>query len=269
MAPPGLGVHAPPGLTSRPRNASGPAPGYRSARRLLTEEVAIVLSLSLLASAVFAILDLLSAPIAGQTRVLFRQDVELATHLASIVFGLAPVALVLHLVRRSGDGFASIGLGSPRFPGDIGWGTLAGVAVSAVGLVLYVVSVELGVNRFVVPVPPLGHWWTVPILLLGALRAALLEEVIVVGYLMRRLEQLAWTRAAVLGTSAILRGAYHLYQGWGGFVGNVALGLAFGYAFSRWRRTWPLVIAHFLVDALAGIGYILFRGKCLFDTCLI
>jgi membrane protease YdiL (CAAX protease family) len=237
-------------------------------RTTLAEEVVVVLSLSLLASAVFAVIDLFRAPIAGVTRATFRQDLELATHVAAIVFSLAPVALVIHLTRRSGEGLEAIGLGTRTVRSDLAWGTIVGVAVAGAGLALYLGSVALAVNRFVVPVPPLGHWWTVPILLLGSLRAGLLEEVIVAGYLIRRLEQLGWGAVASIVASAFLRAAYHLYQGWGGFTGNLALGLLFGYGFWRWRRTWPLVLAHFLLDALAGIGYILFRGQCFFGACL-
>ena len=64
---------------------------------------------------------------------------------------------------------------------------------------------------------------------------------------------------AAVGTSALLRGSYHLYQGWGGFAGNLAMGLFFGVLFVRWRRTWPFVVAHFLLDLGAGIGYLAFR----------
>ncbi|MBI4259604.1 MAG: CPBP family intramembrane metalloprotease, partial [Actinobacteria bacterium] len=99
-------------------------------------------------------------------------------------------------------------------------------------------------------------WWTVPVIVLGAAEAGLIEEIIVVGYLMTRLERLgAGTRAAV-GASAVLRGAYHLYQGWGGFAGNVLLGLLFGGLFARTRRLWPLVVAHLVVDVAAGVGYL-------------
>jgi membrane protease YdiL (CAAX protease family) len=237
-------------------------------RRILGEEVLVVLALSLLASAVFALIDLFSAPIAGVTRVLFRQDLELATHLASILFSLAPVGLVLHLVRRSGEGMRPIGLGTDLLIRDVGWGLLAGLAVGLAGLGLYVGAVALEVNRFIVPVPPLGHWWTIPVLVLGAVRAGLLEEIIVVGYLIRRLEQIGWGPAAAISASAGLRAGYHLYQGWGGFLGNLLLGVAFGYAFWRWRRTWPLVTAHALVDLLAGIGYVVFRGECFLGACL-
>ena len=127
-----------------------------------------------------------------------------------------------------------------------------GIAFFAVvglgGLAFYFGAVALGVNRFVVPVPPLGHWWTVPILLLNAAQAALFEEVIVLGYLITRLRQLAWSPFAAVAASALLRGSYHLYQGWGGFAGNLAMGILFGVAFLRLRRTWPFVIAHFLLD---------------------
>jgi membrane protease YdiL (CAAX protease family) len=115
------------------------------------------------------------------------------------------------------------------------------------------------VNRFVVPVPPLGHWWTGPVLVLNAAEAALLEEVVVVAYLVTRLRQLGLTEMAAVGASALLRGSYHLYQGWGGFLGNVAMGLLFGFVFTRTRRAWPIVFAHFLLDVAAGIGYIAFR----------
>jgi membrane protease YdiL (CAAX protease family) len=237
-------------------------------RKLLTEEVLIVLSLSLLASAVFAVIDLLSAPVRRTVTVRVFQNVQLATQLASIAFSLAPVALVLHLVRRGRERLESFGLGMTTLWQDIGWGALLGLGVAGVGLGLYVASIALNINRFVVPVPPLGHWWTVPVLVMGALQNALLEEVVVVGYLIRRLEQIGWTGAAALFASAILRGTYHLYQGWGGFAGNVLLGLAFGFVFLRWRRTWPLVAAHFLVDTLAGVAYIALRGHCYFGVCL-
>ena len=42
------------------------------------------------------------------------------------------------------------------------------------------------------------------------------------------------------------------------FAGNLAMGVLFGLLFLRWRRTWPFAAAHFLLDASAGIGFILF-----------
>jgi membrane protease YdiL (CAAX protease family) len=99
----------------------------------------------------------------------------------------------------------------------------------------------------------------VPVLVLNAIEAALLEEVVVVAYLVTRLRQLGLTESASVGASALLRGTYHLYQGWGGFLGNLAMGALFGTVFSRTRRVWPIVVAHLLLDVGAGLGYILFR----------
>ena len=183
----------------------------------------------------YSLVDILSAPIRGVEAPLFA-DVGLVYQLLNIATSAVPVVLVLHLLGRSGESAASIGLG------------------------IYVMAVGLGVNRSVVPIPPTGHWWTVPVLLLAAARSGLLEEVIVCGYLLRRLDQLGWSPARALWSSALLRGAYHLYQGFGGFFGNLALGLLFGRLYQLRGRTTPLVVAHFLIDATAGLGYLALRG---------
>ena len=219
----------------------------------------MVLALSLLASAVFAILDLLSAPVSGVFVASADQTNEFAKQLAGFVFGLAPFFLVLHLVRRDGGGLASIGLDRDRPRADLTRGLALFVIVAAGGIGIYLGAVALGVNRFVVPVPPLHHWWTVPALFLNAGQAALLEEGIVVGYLVTRLQQLGWAPMAAVLASGLLRGSYHLYQGWGGFAGNLLMGLLFALLFIRWRRTWPFVVAHFLLDVGAGVGFLLFR----------
>ncbi len=226
----------------------------------LLEELLIVLSLSLLASAVFAVIDLLSGPLKGGYVASVNQSTLLARQLASFVFGLAPAWLVVYLVRRSGEGVAGIGLAADRPRQDLARGAALLVVVGLGGLAIYLGAVALGVNRFVVPVPPIGYWWTVPVLLLNAAQAALLEEVVVAGYTITRLQQLRLSAPAAMGASALLRGAYHLYQGWGGFGGNLAMGLLFGLVFVRTRRTWPLVVAHFLLDVAAGIGFLLFRS---------
>lgn len=230
-------------------------------RRTVIEEVVVVLTLSLFASAVYAIISLLEAPIAGTVVASANQSADLPRQLAGFVFGLGPVYLVVHLMRRSGEGVAGIGLATDRASSDLAKGLALFAIVGLAGVGLYLAAVELGVNRFVVPAPPLGHWWTVPVLLLSALEAALLEEVIALGYLMTRLRQLAWSPRATVAASSLLRASYHLYQGWGGFLGNLAMGLLFAFLFSRWKRTWPFVVAHFLLNVGAGLGYIALRDR--------
>jgi membrane protease YdiL (CAAX protease family) len=156
-------------------------------QRTLIEEILVVLALSLLASAVYAVIDLLSAPLKGIYTFSADQGTELAKQLTGLAFGLAPVWLVLHLTKRSGEGPADIGLSWDQPRRDLLRGLVLFAIVGLGGLGIYLAAVKLGVNRFVVPVPPLHHWWTIPVLLLNAAAAALLEEVIVLGYLITRL----------------------------------------------------------------------------------
>jgi membrane protease YdiL (CAAX protease family) len=144
---------------------------------------------------------------------------------------------------------------------DVGGGALLALVVGAAGIVIYIVSVRLGHNRIVIPVPPLGLWWTIPVLVLSAAQNALLEETVVLGYMVTRLQQVGTPALAAIGLSAVLRGGYHLYQGWGGFTGNLLMGLLFGLVFLRWRRTWPMVIAHTLLDVGAGVLFIVFQKQ--------
>ncbi len=228
-------------------------------RRTLVEEILVVLSLSLLASAVFSIIDLLSAPLRGVTVTAVSQSPRLATQVFGDLFAMAPAWLVVYLARRNGEGAAGIGLAWDRPARDLARGAALFVVVGLGGIGVYLAAVAVGVNRFVVPVPPIGHWWTVPLIVLNAVQAAILEEMVVAAYLITRLRQVGLTPVASIGASALLRGAYHLYQGWGGFLGNLAMGVLFGYVFTRTRRAWPLVVAHLLLDIGAGIGYLLFR----------
>jgi membrane protease YdiL (CAAX protease family) len=247
-----------------PRDEPGPAtagaaPAALPAAPVLRAEVWLVLALSLLASAAYALLSLFEAPLRGQTVALFA-DVGLARQLLGIAVDLVPVALVVHLLHRSGERVSDIGLDARRPGRDLGQGVVLAVLVGVVGLALYAVAVLLGANRMVAAAPPAGHWWTTPVLVLGSVRSALLEEVIVCGYLLRRLDQLGWRPGRALVASALLRGSYHLYQGFGGFVGNVALGLLFGRIFQARGRLLPLVIAHALLDTAAGVGYLVLHG---------
>jgi membrane protease YdiL (CAAX protease family) len=244
-----------------PRSEASPPPPPTD-RGTLVEEILVVLSLSLLATAAFAILSLVEAPVAGVRVPSVDQSDAFARQLVGFAFGLAPAFLVVHLVRRSGEGVAVVGLAPLRPAQDVGRGAVLAAVVGVVGFGIYVAAVELGVNRFVVPIPPLGHWWTIPALVLNAVQAGVVEEIVVLGYLVTRLQQLSWPGAAAVGASALLRGTYHLYQGWGGFAGNLAMGILFGFLFIRWgRRTWPFVVGHLLLDIGAGVGFILFRDR--------
>ncbi|MFD1714280.1 CPBP family intramembrane glutamic endopeptidase [Amnibacterium flavum] len=229
-------------------------------------EIGIVLSLSLGASAVYSIVRIIDRstrdiPLAQQSATINqsasdRPLFDLVYQLLGIAFDLAPVALVLWLLwRPAQSAFRRIGFDATRPGRDIGSGFLLAAVVGIPGLGLYLLSRTLG---FSVDVRTSGlddYWWTIPILILSALRAALTEEIIVVGYLFTRLRELGWRPWSIIIGSAILRGSYHLYQGWGGFVGNLAMGILFGWAYNRWGRTAPLIVCHFILDIVSFVGY--------------
>ena len=112
-------------------------------------------------------------------------------------------------------------------------------SIGSTGIAFYLAARGLGFNLTVVPEALPDVWWKFPVLILSAVQNAVLEEVIVVGYLLRRLGQLGWTPGTALVASSVLRGSYHLYQGIGGFVGNMAMGVVFVYLYRRWGRVGP------------------------------
>jgi membrane protease YdiL (CAAX protease family) len=247
-------------------------PWLPSGRRLLIFEVVVVLALSLGKSAVYAVVDIVAsatAPggLAAQVTVMNsskapgRPWLDLVLQLLGLGFGLVPVVLVGYLLLRDRLGLRSIGLDRTRPGRDAGGGMLLAAAVGGAGLVLYLISHAMGVNLTVVAADLPDVWWRVPVLLLAAVQNALLEEVVVVGYLLLRLRQLGIGDRTAIGISALLRGSYHLYQGFGGFAGNVAMGLIFGAVYRRWGRLGPLVVAHTLMDAVAFVGFTLLAGK--------
>ncbi|MBV1780193.1 CPBP family intramembrane metalloprotease [Paeniglutamicibacter sp. ABSL32-1] len=237
-------------------------------RRGLKIELLIVLGLSLGQSGIYAIVNLIDkmtrAPLGSQTTSLNnslnqRQYFDLTYQLLDIFFGLVPVMLVLYLLWRipGGSPFARLGFDLARPVRDLGWGTGLFLAMGVGTLGVYAAGRALGLTTIIVPAALDDYWWTVPVLVFSAIRHGILEEVIVVGYLFERLGRLGWGKWQIILACAVLRGSYHLYQGIGPFIGNVAMGVVFGYVYSRKGRVMPLVIAHALLDIAGFVGYAL------------
>ncbi|HSS67958.1 MAG TPA: type II CAAX endopeptidase family protein [Nocardioidaceae bacterium] len=240
-------------------------------RRVLGTEVIVVFAVSLGASGLFALIRFLGdlaepIPLAKQRAVVVgsyapgQPWLDLSLQLAAIVTGLAPVALVAYLLYRSGESLVSIGVDFSRFGRDFLLGCVLAAVIGGSGLALYLAAHAAGVNLTVVAADLPDVWWRIPIEILAAIQNGILEEVLVVGYLLHRLDQMGWSPRSALLTSAAVRGSYHLYQGLGGFFGNAVMGLIFGWVYQRWHRTTPLVVAHSLIDAVAFVGYTLLVG---------
>lgn len=241
-------------------------------RRILRSETVLVLALSLGASGVSALISFvgsLTKPggLKDQAATLNgsyapgRPWLDLAWQLFGIATALVPVVLVAHFLTREGAGLRVLGFDRTRPWFDLGRGTLVAAGIGSAGLVFYLVARAGGFNLTVVPESLPDVWWKFPVLVLSAVQNSVLEEVIVVGYLLRRLGQLGWTPMAALMASSVLRGSYHLYQGIGGFIGNMVMGVVFVLLYRRWGRVGPLVVAHALLDIGAFVGYALLAGK--------
>jgi membrane protease YdiL (CAAX protease family) len=176
------------------------------------------------------------------------------------VIAIAPVVLVYYLLAREGDGPATIGSDFSQPWRDLGRGVALAAVIGGCGLGLYIAAYKLGFSLNVVAENLPDVWWRIPVLLLDALQNGLLEETVVLGYLLTRLERLGVRRDRAIAVSATIRGSYHLYQGFGGFLGNAVMGTIFGILFYRWRRNMPMIIAHTLIDATAFVGYALLAG---------
>lgn len=242
------------------------------ARRTLRSEALLVLALSLGASGVAALISFVGSltrpgALKDQAATLVgsqapgRPWLDLAWQLFGIATALVPVALVAHLLARERVGIRSIGFDLTEPRRDLGRGTLVAAAVGGTGLLFYLGVRAAGFNLTVVPESLPDVWWKIPVLIASAVQNAVLEEVIVVGYLLRRLGQLGWSPASALAASAVLRGSYHLYQGVGGMVGNMVMGVLFVLLYRRWGRVGPLVAAHALIDTVAFVGYALLAGR--------
>ena len=234
-------------------------------RRRIGVEITIVLLLSLASSAVYAIVAIiyrsLQQPLSEQSTVINRplSDLEIFDFIyrvLSVFFDLVPVALVCYLLWSSArPHLGRLGLTFDRPVKDIGAGLALALAVGIPGLAAYFGFLALGLNASVVATQGDTRWWTIPVLLLVAVRAAVTEEVIAIGYLYARLAELGWGRWRIILSSAVLRGSYHLYQGYGAFIANVVMGIAFGWLYTRYGRLLPLVVTHFAIDAAVFVGY--------------
>lgn len=235
-------------------------------RGRLTWEIAIVLGLSLGASAIYSVVSIINSAtrdesIGSQTTALnqslsARPIFDLIYQLLGILLDLVPVALVVFLLWQTArPHLARLGMEFSRSGRDAISGIALALVIGIPGLALYLGGRALDLSLNVVPSPLDTYWWTVPILLLSAVRAALTEEVIVVGYLFERLRRLGCGVWPIIVGTALLRGSYHLYQGVPAFVGNLLMGLLFGWLYARFGRLVPLVIAHFVIDAAVFIGY--------------
>lgn len=243
-------------------------PDERSDPRAIRLEIVVVLAVTFGLSAYSALLNLLEAVLLGLSGQVVALNprrspfdlIDLGLNLAWVFQLLAWGCLSMYLLWRSGFGPSAIGLGRPRWRPDLLGGLGLAALIGLPGLALYQLARVLGMNADVEPAELYDTWWRIPVLLLTAFANGWAEEVIVVGFLLTRLRQLRVSPMVAIVASSVLRGLYHLYQGFGAGLGNLAMGVVFGYVYLRTGRLWPLIVAHAVIDAVAFVGYALAAG---------
>jgi membrane protease YdiL (CAAX protease family) len=244
---------------------AGPVSGARW-RMLLRFEVLVVLALSFGQSAVYSLVSIIAKLTARQA--LNKQAaglnasqsprpwLDFTYQVLDLGFSVAIVALVAYLLLRENASLRTIGFDFAGGWRDWARGAVLAAGIGSAGLALYWAAHKLNLNATVIPTTLPSRWWRVPILVLDAFRNGVTEEVVVLGYLLRRFEQLGFSKNRSDVMSSLVRGSYHLYQGFGGFVGNFVMGMIFCRAYRRWGRVMPLVVAHGLIDTATFVGWI-------------
>jgi membrane protease YdiL (CAAX protease family) len=254
---------------ARDRTGARPWPVHYT-RRLIAFEVIAVLALTYGRSGVDALISLAGSltapvPLKNQTATLngsaaANHWLDLTWQLYGIAFGLAGVVAVAYLLLREGQSLRTLGVDRSQPLRDLGRGAAVAAVIGGTGLGLYLAAHAAGAGLTIVTttLPPV--WWRIPVLIASAFQNAAGEEIIVLGFLLRRFDQAGWSPRKSDTVSSLIRGSYHLYQGFGGFVGNVVMGLIFARLYRRWGRVTPLLLAHGLIDTVAFVGYVLLAG---------
>jgi membrane protease YdiL (CAAX protease family) len=166
-----------------------------------------------------------------------------------LIAGSAVVLLVAYVLARSGESLGSTGLRGDALPADVGQAILLTIAmIMLAGFVIGVLH-GIGLQPWSEPTGRGADAAFLPVGWLTALRAGVVEEVVVCGYLLHRLRQLGWDDNRALMTSVAVRASYHVYGGGVLVVFTILFGLIVGRLYQHNRRLTPLVLMHFFYDA--------------------
>jgi len=191
-----------------------------------------------------------------------RAWVDLSYQLTGVLQGLVPAFLALLLLSRV-PGLPGFGIGLDRL--RLKLESLQGLGLAALiglpGLGLLVLARHLGINAQLDATDIADVWYRYPVLILQGIQNGVLEEIVMIGYLLTRFRQLNWPAGQAILVSAVIRGSYHTYQGIGGFAGNLIMGALFGWWFTRTKRVLPLLIAHCAIDIVSFVGYVALHDR--------
>jgi uncharacterized protein len=238
---------------ARPANVPG-------VRRVLLAELLIVLAIFPLPSTIGAVTLLIARIQAGFplpefydiASAVIRESWLWATLEASPqLYYLAVAALVWYLLARSGEGLAAIGLGGRRLRMDLALVLPAFIVMEYVPQTLGTdLERWLHLQGFYFTIVPQLHYTAAltAVQVVVGVGSGIVEEIVVLGFLVRRLEQLGLRTSWIVVIAVLVRVSYHLYYGWGAIP--IALwALATVLCYLRIRRLLPFILCHIAWDA--------------------
>ncbi len=164
------------------------------------------------------------------------------------IAGVVPITL--YLLRRTGDSSTSMGLGRLSWRSDV----LSGLGLAAASFLLSVALADIlfGIANHMKSVAPtaahLPQYYVFEAIVLAA-TTALVEEVVMNGFLVTRLEQLGMARTWILVVAVLARTAYHSYYG-AGMVFTIPFTIMVTQSFLKNRRLSRVIFAHFIYDTV-------------------
>lgn len=229
-------------------------------RRLYGWETWVVMAVFPLGSTIAAIGYLLMHVMTGGAAsvenfiIAGEPGVSLGLSLAIVASEFSAALLVIYLLVRNGEGVGAIGLGGHRLRQDLALILPVYVGVQYLPQLVgtsIVSGTHLPVFNVSSPALPFAF---LAVGLLSSLMAGVVEEIVVLGYLVRRLEQRGWTSAAVVLVAVLVRVSYHLYYG-PGVLPIVLWATVTVLAYRRIRRLLPFIVCHFVWDATIEIRH--------------
>lgn len=204
---------------------------------------------------ILLLLVVLPALAVAQARMMPPQEVTpLAAYYSSLVF-LAVLGTLALTVGRGALGWSGLGLWPPPPLGVLlGWS----LGLTGVGVLILFMFREL-MRRLGVEESPLlrqllprsgKEKWVFAAL---SFAAGVAEEVAFRGFLIPALMLMGPGAGWALLVSCIAFGGVHAYQGWVGFFRTGILGGFLGFSLLYTGSLWPAVLAHILIDLLAGL----------------
>lgn len=181
-------------------------------RRRLAYELLIVLAVFPFPYAVSAVASLVTSlldPHEVQARYPYvipgQPGASLPFDVLMFLVPLAAPALVLYLLYASGEGASSIGLDKHRWRGDLALLLPVFLVAFFIPLDLFQVLLQhLHLHQYVPSTSKVPGAYGI-VAVVAALQAGVVEEIVVLGYLVRRLEQRGWAARWVVVAAVLVR----------------------------------------------------------------